>query len=196
MIIYGAGGHAKVVSRILAANGEHLAVVFDDNIDKKLFSNAVEVVPYAPAFLPDEYLIIAIGDNLVRRSIASKISHQFGHAIHPSAWIDIEVCENSGIVVMQNVVIQADCRIGKHVIVNTSAVVEHDCALGDFVHIGPGAILCGNVKVGENTLIGAGSTTIQNIKIGKNCIIGAGTVVTRDIPDHVTVYGNPGKIIY
>ncbi|MCE6988836.1 acetyltransferase [Dyadobacter sp. CY323] len=195
MIIYGAGGHAKVISGILAACGETLLLVFDDDITRNSFSNSVEVVSYIPELFPDENLIIAIGDNLVRRSIASKVSHQFGNAIHPSALIDTEVCKNSGIVIMQNVVIQAGSSIGTHVIVNTSAVVDHDCALGDFVHVGPGATLCGNVVVGENTLVGAGSTVIPNIQIGKNCKIGAGTVVTKDIPDNVTVYGNPGKII-
>jgi len=32
------------------------------------------------------------------------------------------------------------------------------------------------------------------IKIGKNCMIGAGSVVTKNLPDGITAYGNPVKI--
>ena len=30
---------------------------------------------------------------------------------------------------------------------------------------------------------------------GDNCIIGAGSVVVKDIPDGVTAYGNPCKVV-
>jgi acetyltransferase-like isoleucine patch superfamily enzyme len=33
------------------------------------------------------------------------------------------------------------------------------------------------------------------LKIGKNSIVGAGSVVTKDVPDAVTVVGVPAKVI-
>lgn len=33
------------------------------------------------------------------------------------------------------------------------------------------------------------------MKIGNECIVGAGAVVTKDVPDHSIVAGNPAKII-
>jgi len=34
-----------------------------------------------------------------------------------------------------------------------------------------------------------------NIKIGKWATIGAGAVIIKDVPDGVTVVGNPGRIL-
>jgi acetyltransferase-like isoleucine patch superfamily enzyme len=61
------------------------------------------------------------------------------------------------------------------------------------VHISPGATLCGGVKICNNTHIGANSTIIQYRSIGENAIIGAGSIVTKDIRNNVTAYGNPCK---
>tara|TARA_A100001011_G_scaffold397646_1_gene499346 strand:+ start:8535 stop:8993 length:459 start_codon:yes stop_codon:yes gene_type:complete len=47
--------------------------------------------------------------------------------------------------------------------------------------------------VNEGASIGSGSTILSGVSIGKNALIGAGSVVTKDIPDGKTVYGNPAK---
>ena len=47
----------------------------------------------------------------------------------------------------------------------------------------------------QGATIGANSTILCGITIGKYAFIGAGTVVTKNIPDHALVIGNPGKII-
>ena len=47
--------------------------------------------------------------------------------------------------------------------------------------------------VNEGASIGSGSTILSGVSIGKNVLIGAGSVVTKDIPDGKTVYGNPAK---
>ncbi len=96
---------------------------------------------------------------------------------------------------MPGVIVQADARLGRHVIVNTAATVDHDCVLGDFAHIAPGVVLCGAVQVGEGTLVGAGSVIAPNLTIGANCLIAAGSVVTTHLPDGATVRGNPARAV-
>ena len=39
--------------------------------------------------------------------------------------------------------------------------------------------------------IGSGATLLPNVKVGENAIVGAGSVVTKDVPDGVTVMGIP-----
>lgn len=42
--------------------------------------------------------------------------------------------------------------------------------------------------------IGSGATLLPNVKVGENAIVGAGSVVTKDVPDGVTVMGIPAVI--
>lgn len=51
------------------------------------------------------------------------------------------------------------------------------------------------IYVGRNCYIGAGVTVLGPLKIGNNVTIGAGAVVTKDIPDNVTIAGIPAKTI-
>jgi acetyltransferase-like isoleucine patch superfamily enzyme len=43
--------------------------------------------------------------------------------------------------------------------------------------------------------IGSNATILCGVTIGEGAIIGAGSVVTKDVPPHATVAGNPAKII-
>ena len=42
--------------------------------------------------------------------------------------------------------------------------------------------------------IGANATIVCGITVGRYALVGASAVVTRDVPDHAVVYGNPAKI--
>lgn len=191
MLMYGAGGHAKVVQRILHACELPVRGVFDDDPG----SRDLDARPYASLFLPGELLIIAIGNNHDRRRVAGTVTHAFGLAIHPTALIDPSVVPGEGSVIVHRAVVQAGSCVGSHLIINTGAVVEHDCVLADFVHVGPCAVLCGSVQIGECTLVGAGSVILPGIRIGAECVIGAGSVVTRNVPDGAKVAGNLARCI-
>jgi acetyltransferase-like isoleucine patch superfamily enzyme len=43
--------------------------------------------------------------------------------------------------------------------------------------------------------IGSGATILSNVVIGEHAIVGAGSVVTRDVPPHTIVAGNPARIL-
>lgn len=195
MLIYGAGGHSKVVQCILSANGVRVVAIFDDHAPNVPLTRTLIRQGYDPTFMPDEDLIIAIGNNVDRRRLAGQVSHVFGNAIHPSAMVDASVGTGSGTVVAHRAVVQPGSYLGNHVIVNTGAIIDHDCFLADFVHIAPGVTLCGGVHVAECTLVGAGSIVLPGVQIGQGCIVGAGSVVTRDVPDFVKVAGNPASVI-
>jgi acetyltransferase-like isoleucine patch superfamily enzyme len=49
------------------------------------------------------------------------------------------------------------------------------------------------VKKGAS--IGSGTTVLSNVVIGEHAIVGAGSVVTRDVPAHTIVAGNPARIL-
>ena len=49
--------------------------------------------------------------------------------------------------------------------------------------------------IGRNCFIGARSIIMPGIHIGDECIVGSGSVVTKDVPSHSIVGGNPARII-
>lgn len=196
MHIIGASGHAKVIIDILELNGVPILGLWDDNQNLEVFLN-FRIKGSASSFKSrdGEPVIITIGNNKVRKTIADRLNAEFGIAIHPNSVVSSSAELSSGTVVMANSSVNAGAVIGNHVILNTNCSVDHDCKLGDFVHISPQVGLAGNVEVGEGTHIGIGANVIQGVKIGKWATIGAGSVVIRDVPDYAVVVGNPGRII-
>ncbi len=194
MLIYGTGGHSKVVFDSLSSSGIKVLGFFDDSIRLKVFKD-LQVTKYSKDHLSKEKVIIAIGDNRNRKKVSVEIQHRIGKVVDGHSLISPESNIGNGSMVLQGVVIQTGTQIGEHVIVNTSASVDHDCIIGDFSHIAPNATLCGNVTVGEGTLVGAGSVIVPGIVIGRWSIIGAGSVVVRNVPDFTMVAGNPARIV-
>jgi acetyltransferase-like isoleucine patch superfamily enzyme len=43
--------------------------------------------------------------------------------------------------------------------------------------------------------IGSGATVLSNVSVGENAIVGAGSVVTKDVPPHAIVAGNPARVL-
>ena len=204
VLIYGAGGHGKVVADILERQPEYrLAGFLDDNRElrgKEIFDYKVlGGLDTLRDLDPARYLIVAaVGDNRARRDLVAKLDAlgcRYARAIHPSAQIARDVSIGPGSMIVARAVINPSSRIGSHVIVNTGAIIEHDCTIEDFVHISPATALAGNVSVGEASHIGMGCSILPGIRIGADCIIGAGAVVNRDIEFGVTAVGVPARPI-
>lgn len=176
----------------LLSQGMEVLALFDPKYTGELFGVPQQGV-YDPAFAPDAKVIIAIGDNGVRKKVALLTTHGFTNAIHSSSIMSNYVQLGEGNMILHGAIVQAQTKIGNHVIVNTAASVDHDCELGDYVHIAPRAVLCGRVRVGEGVLIGAGAVILPGIRIGAWATVGAGAVVTKDVREGVVVVGNPGR---
>ncbi len=194
ILLYGAGGHAKVVIEGIQALGQQVKAIFDDNPEIAILSEIPVLCPYDAHLFPDLPLIITIGNNQIRQQKTQLITHSYTHLIHPQAWVSPSAEVELGSVILTRALVQAQAKIGKQVILNTGAIVEHECVIQDFVHVAPGAVICGQAKVGAMTLIGANATVLPQVKIGKNCVVGAGAVVTRDIPDDSKALGVPARI--
>jgi sugar O-acyltransferase (sialic acid O-acetyltransferase NeuD family) len=194
LIVQGAGGHAHVVMDCAIAQGYTVMCVYDPKCGGELYGVPVRN-EYDPDDFPGHQMVIAIGDNAVRKRVAEKAWHAFANVIHPSAMLSPHTTIGRGNMVLHGAIIQAESKIGNHIIINTGAQVDHDCIVEDFVHLAPGVILCGNVYIGEGSFIGAGTTIIPGKKVGAWSIVGAGSVVIDNIPDYVVAVGNPARVI-
>ena len=191
--IYGASGHGKVLAEVAELMGQYNFTFVDDSKEGFFYGKPISKIPEIGF---DDELIIAIGDNEIRKFVVNTIGERkYANLIHPMSAVSISVKMGQGIVAMAGVCVNASSVIGNHVILNTNCSVDHDCVIGDYAHISPGANLAGNVIVGEGTQIGIGASIIQGIRIGKGALIGAGSVVIDHVPDFAVIVGVPGKII-
>jgi UDP-2-acetamido-3-amino-2,3-dideoxy-glucuronate N-acetyltransferase len=109
----------------------------------------------------------------------------------------------------QNVVVGPHVTVGNGVKIQNNVSVYEGVTLEDHVFCGPSMVFTNvfnprseipRMKELKQTLVkrgatlGANSTILCGITIGRYAFIGAGTVVTKDIPDHALVVGNPGRV--
>lgn len=199
VVIYGAGGHGKVVLDALERAGRPVAGFVDDDLGRAGSEYCGHTVIAAPgewgAARRVEF-VVAIGDAVDRQRASGRIAelgYDLATVIHHSAVVAPDVSIDSGSMVLAGAVINPGVRIGRGVIINTGAVVDHDCALADFAHVAPGARLAGNVSVGERSLVGIGATVVPGVTIAADAVVGAGAVVVADIGEGITVAGVPAK---
>ncbi|MBQ0111455.1 MAG: acyltransferase [Oscillospiraceae bacterium] len=57
------------------------------------------------------------------------------------------------------------------------------------------SVMAKEIVIGDNVWIGQRATILKGVHIGEGAIIGACSVVTRDVPPHSIVAGNPAKVI-
>lgn len=191
IVLFGTGGHAKVVAEIVELQGIHrlVGLVSEDGVNGD-FIDGLKVIASNHNFkqiLPSHGVqgaIIALGFNKHRVNLAELISDslEFVTAIHPSAIVSRHASLGAGTVVMAGAVINPGTSIGAHCIINTSSSIDHDCIVGSYTHICPGVVVAGHVSVGVNCLLGAGSVAIDHISIGDGAMVAAGATVRKDLP--------------
>ena len=49
--------------------------------------------------------------------------------------------------------------------------------------------------IGENCIIGIRAIIMPGVKVGNHAVVASGSVVTRDVPAHCIVAGNPARVI-
>ena len=109
----------------------------------------------------------------------------------------------------QNVVISPDVVVGDNVKIQNNVSLYTGVILEDDVFCGPSMVFTNVVNprshvsrkheyqqtlVRRGATIGANATVVCGHTIGRYAFIGAGAVVTKDVPDHALVVGNPGRI--
>lgn len=201
-VLVGAGDHGRGVLEILRRITPAVDVL--GFVDDAPTAGPVDGVPLlgTTAWLEanlaalDAALILAIASPAAKRRLAARFDAagaRWGRAVHPNADLAPSVLVGPGSVVNSGVAIVYEARLGAHVTVNLNATVGHHVVLGDFSTVAPGANLLGKVRVGEGSQIHANAVVLPSLSIGAGATIGAGSVVLKDVPDGVTVFGNPAR---
>lgn len=205
IVIYGCGGHGRVIHDILLNMKDvHVVGFVDDNQQMSgSIINGSEVIGTSSVLkqlITDGVgaMALGIGNNHVRGKLYVKwqeAGFTMINVVHPGTIVSKNVRFGRGVVIMPGVVINTGSEIGDNTCINTGATIDHDNKLGDHVNIGPGATLTGGVAVGNYTDICANVTINPYLSVGFKTVVGSGTVVVSNIPDNVTVVGVPARIV-
>ena len=203
VVIYGAGGHGKVVADIIEKQGKYKIAGFLDDIKESGSTFFGYKILGGLDYLNNKSVkngIVAIGDNWWRYLKTKEIQRinpefQFITAIHPSAQIGREVTIGAGTVIMAGAIINSSSTIYGNCIINTKSSIGHDSIINDFATVAPNATLAGGVSLGKFSTLSISSTVIQNVNIGSHSVVGASSTVLKDIDSNVVAYGTPAKVI-
>lgn len=121
---------------------------------------------------------------------------------------------------MRDCRIGTECNIGQNVVIGSHVIIGNGCKIQNNVSVYEGVTLeedvfCGPsmvftnvynpraeirkmdqlrpILVKKGATIGANATIICGITMGRYCFIGASAVVTKNVPDHALLVGNPAR---
>lgn len=122
----------------------------------------------------------------------------------------------SNCIIGRDVYIDFAVVVGSNVKIQNGAYLYHGVTVEDGVFVGPHACLLndripraitpngrlktdadwsvGEILVREGASVGAGAIILPGVTIGTFAMIAAGAVVTKDVPDHSLVMGNPARL--
>lgn len=110
--------------------------------------------------------------------------------------------------ICDHVFIENDVTIGDNVTIKSGVQLWDGVEVEDNVFIGPNVTFTNDkyprskvypekflrTTIKKRASIGANATILPGITIGENAMIAAGSVVTKNVPAHAIIVGNPGRI--
>lgn len=144
---------------------------------------------------------VKLGNNVRLSKFINLYGCQIGDETKIGAFVEIQ----------KNVQVGRRCKISSHTFICEGVQIEDNVFIGHGVtftnDIYPRATAAdGSLQtesdwsveptvVCKGASIGSGATLLCNLRVGENAIVGAGSVVTKSVPAHAIVVGNPAKVV-
>ncbi|MBR4537389.1 MAG: NeuD/PglB/VioB family sugar acetyltransferase [Clostridia bacterium] len=201
LALYGAGAMGREFKYMADESGKWPEIVFiDDRAETELLLGCpvYRFQQFRARFSPaDVRFVVAIGEPKFRREAFERMNragYTGGVIVHPSAYISPDATVGEGTAICHGAFIGSQARIGKNCYLSRNASVGHDAAVGDHTRLGVNAFIGGHAVIGENAFIGAGALLRDRVRFGSASVAALGAAVFDDVPDGVTVIGNPARI--
>ena len=153
--------------------------------------------PHFSGIAPD----VKLGKNVVVHSFANLYGCEIGDEVKIGAFAEIQ----------KGVRVGNRCKISSHSFLCEGVHLEDEVFIGHNVTFindrfpratnGHGQLQtqqdwsCVPTQVKKGASIGSSATILCGVTIGEHAMVGAGSVVTKDVPAHAVVVGNPARIL-
>lgn len=134
-ILIGNGGWAKVVAELIHIQQGEIVETYNSHLD------------YHPHQHPEAEAVIAIGNNEIRKMVATLLQHPMATLVHPRAYVSPSATIHPGTIILANAVIQAEAVIGQGSIIHSLVTIDHEATIEDFVSIYPGSFIGSQARV-------------------------------------------------
>jgi UDP-2-acetamido-3-amino-2,3-dideoxy-glucuronate N-acetyltransferase len=144
---------------------------------------------------------------------------RIGENVKVWSWVqireDAQIGDNT--IISKGVYVDFGVRIGSNVKIQNNVSVYNGVTIEDGVFVGPHVCFTNDkvprainpdgslkeasdwqvtpIRIGYGASLGANSTIVPGVTVGRFAMVGAGAVVTRNVPDHGLVVGNPARLV-
>ena len=145
-------------------------------------------------------------------------SVKLGKDVKLSQFINMYGCEvGDGTKIGAFVEIQKNASVGKNCKISSHTFICEGVIIEDNVFIGHGVMFINDsypraanadgslqteadwkvesTRICKGASLGSGVTVLANVTVGEGALVGAGSVVTKDVPPHTIVAGNPARVL-
>lgn len=207
-------GHVRVVLDFQQSHyeydlvpGEWLHVPPMHMLDYTMSANSILLVMASAEFEAKDY--VKKIDYFQHHTAIVESAH-IGERTRIWAWVNIRPGAVIGVNcnICDHCFVEDEVTLGDNVTLKTCVSVWNGTVLEDDVFVGPNVVFTNDrnprsknfdspkfvTTVKRGASIGANATIMPGITVGEYAMVGSGSVVTKDVPSHALVYGNPARI--
>lgn len=188
IILIGAGGHCRACIDVIERENKYniLGLIdLKENIGKEVLGykiidcddNIEKYVKKGNCFLITIGQITSPEKRIKMYNNLKKLNAEIATVISPLSYVSKHSSIDEGTIVLHDVVINANVKVGKNCIINTKSLLEHDVVVNDNCHVSTGAIVNGGCRIAYNTFVGSNSVIVQGTSVKENSFIKAGSLV-------------------
>ncbi|WP_294608923.1 DapH/DapD/GlmU-related protein [uncultured Bacteroides sp.] len=120
------------------------------------------------------------------RGYHKSIKHVGGTHIGANVWIG----DNTTI---GNEAFEGYSEVGENTKINNHVHIAHCCKIGKNCVITASVLMMGSTKLGDNVWLAPNSVLMNKVLVEQDAFVGTMSLVTKDVPEGITVVGIPAK---